>query len=365
MPPAAFPELPFAAMRQQVAAVLLNVGRSIPPSGFAQFWSKWRQAAFTGAVSLDPITPSSAAYQAAEAIGCTHILRSADSVRIGARLMLPPGPLKGFIITTHGYGMADDEPMPAANPWAQRSLGLLALRLRGYPGSCFDVPAWWNAQGGWVAQGIHDIAQWSMPGAVGDVISACRAIRQQFGQRIPIALHGESFGGAIAIITASQLAGQIEIDRMVIGVPTMGDWAWRLAHNVGSGMESDIREVLSVNDETAARQIRANLRLLDTVVHARRVVCPVVMKIAVQDPVVPPPTVGAIYNALGSAPGTKWRFLVGYGHTPDTPMADLRRHALFERLAVDFLDPAWFLQGMNAWEDAMLSGHQSNSPGTA
>ncbi|MGP1346054.1 MAG: acetylxylan esterase [Phycisphaerales bacterium] len=357
-------------MREQLLGALLHVGRSIPPPGFVQFWSKWRRPVFSGEPALVGVEDSGAGVGGVgegEALrfGLTHILRGGDGVRLGVRLTLPEGcggaggvgSVRGVVITTHGYAVGRDEPIGAAPVRVlKRGLAVLSLRVRGYPGSAWDVPDWSAAAGGWIAQRIDDLHKWSLPGGVGDVIAAFRAARAMFGQAMPISLHGESFGGALAILAASQLSGRGEVSRMVLGVPTMGDWNWRLANSVGSGLESDVRGAMERADGEGARAIRSNLRLFDTVVHAKRVVCPVVMKIAGEDPVVPPHTVAAIYNALGSAPGTKWRFLVGHGHTPDLPGADVRRHALFERLGSEFLDSSWGLEGMRAWEGRMDGG---------
>ena len=46
-----------------------------------------------------------------------------------------------------------------------------------------------------------------------------------------------------------------------------------------------------------------------------------------------------MFNALGSSPGAKWRYVTRFGHF-DGGLGDLRRHAAFDRLAAEFLDPA-------------------------
>jgi hypothetical protein len=57
-----------------------------------------------------------------------------------------------------------------------------------------------------------------------------------------------------------------------------------------------------------------------------------------RDDVVPAPAAAAVFNALGSDPGCKWRFVVKRGHA-DGGIADARRHALFDRLVREFLGP--------------------------
>jgi cephalosporin-C deacetylase-like acetyl esterase len=80
------------------------------------------------------------------------------------------------------------------------------------------------------------------------------------------------------------------------------------------------------------------LRLHDAAIHARRVRCPALCKLALRDEVVPAPAAASVFNALGTDPGRKWRHVTRYGHF-DGGIADGRRHAAFERLVVEFLDP--------------------------
>jgi len=54
---------------------------------------------------------------------------------------------------------------------------------------------------------------------------------------------------------------------------------------------------------------------------------------------VPAPAAASVFNALATDPARKWRHVVKYGHF-DGGIADMRRHAAFEKLVVEFLDPA-------------------------
>src|SRR5690606_12115974 len=94
-----------------------------------------------------------------------------------------------------------------------------------------------------------------------DVFQACRAVRNWIlGRRGDgvdaepeptdhplVFLYGESLGGGLAVIAASQLAGRLPrahfIDRLALGLPSLGDWPWRLAHPA-QGTGADVAKVL-------------------------------------------------------------------------------------------------------------------------
>ena len=111
------------------------------------------------------------------------------------------------------------------------------------------------------------------------------------------------------------------------------DWRWRIGR-YGSGAGASVSAAL-----TAARQddrrLRRSLLLFDAALHARRVQCPVLCKLAGRDDVVPAPAAAAVFNALPD--GQKWRFLARYGHF-DGGLADARRHGQFERVSRFFLN---------------------------
>lgn len=202
--------------------------------------------------------------------------------------------------------------------------------------------------------------RWVYPQGVADVFQACRALRWWLAGRgvstPSIFLHGESFGGGLALPAASKLAGRgierAHIGRLVLGLPTMGDWPWRLAHPVRSGSGTEIATLIERRPE-GADLIRLRLRLLDSVVHAGRIRCPVLCKLAERDEVVPAPTAAAVFNAMRVDPGMKWRFVVPDGHA-ETGLANARRHLEFERCMTDFLDPTRDpASAMLGWSDRL------------
>jgi len=160
------------------------------------------------------------------------------------------------------------------------------------------------------------------------------------------------------VIAASQLSELDEPARLVIGLPTMGDWPWRMSlpeNPRGMSAGERIRRFIS-DHANLSGDIATTLRVFDTAVHSRRITCPVLCKLAARDDVVPAPAAAAVFNALGSDPGLKWRYVTHYGHF-DGGLTDLRRHALFDRVAADFLDPSLDVsEAMAPWEAVMTNG---------
>lgn len=290
----------------------------------------------------------------------THEFQSTRHVRIGCALVLPRGRPTAGLVALHGY--EDVPPLDdSAGRWGalvQGGTAVLCMRVRGYPGSQLDVPGLvehaGRAVGGeWITYGL-DVpisengygCEWSFSYAVADVVNACRALRRLIDRQstdCPIFMHGESFGAALAVIAAAQLLDRERRSapaRMAIGVPSMGDWPWRLSQDpaMSRGVGGAIRRFIAEYPWLES-QVVETLRIFDTALHAQRIRCPVLCKLALLDDVVPAPSAAAVFNALGTDPGLKWRFVTRYGHF-DGGLADLRRHAVFERLVEAFLDPA-------------------------
>jgi hypothetical protein len=88
-------------------------------------------------------------------------------------------------------------------------------------------------------------------------------------------------------------------------------------------------------------------------VHAGRVRCPVLCKLAERDEIVPAPTAGAVFNGLRVDPGMKWRFVVPHGHA-ETGLANAAGTLEFERCMTDFLDPGIEpAAAMRGWGDRL------------
>lgn len=363
-------------------ATLAHVGECTPAPMHQPVWNRWREAVAGTRPRLGPAEPADHSDPTA-----THRFESVGSVSIGCALELPPKgtPLLAGLVTTHGY-----ENAPAlgetARRWrglAARGVAVLCVRVRGYPGSQLETGDWRGGAAaplGWITRGYpptlnrpEDALSWSLPLAVADVACALRAlaawVRARAERALPLYLHGESFGGGLAVIATAQTPAEVaRVERLAIGTPTFGDWHWRLAdaRRMAFGSGAQLLALLrSMGGVERASETVQTLRLCDAVVHAARVRCPVLCKLALRDEVVPAPSAAAVFNALGADPGLKWRFLVQEGHT-EGAISTARRHALFDRAVEDFLDPALApAEAMAAWEDALTSGDRPAQRGRA
>lgn len=303
---------------------LARVAEVEKPTGFDAYWDAWRDE-----VQSLPVRFHGAVDQAQNEI----VIRSKREVRVVGRLSLPAEPPRGVVITTHGYQL----PAPAfpsdPEPWTERQgLATLRLRVRGYPPSTLDLPMLGTD---WILYHLRSPDDWIVSDAVADVVQAYRVMRHFFGDAMPIALHGESLGGGLAVMAAAQLERLGDRpNRVVLGLPSLGDWRWRHEQYCSGAGGLVNMELASLREEADA--IVERLRLHDAAIHAGEVTAPVLAKLAISDDAVPAPSAAAIYNALGCV--DKWRFVVRWGHF-DGGIADLRRHAAFEALQVAFLDP--------------------------
>lgn len=293
------------------------------PEGFDRFWREFREAIGTFSTHWQGslTEPSS-----------EIVIPSWRSVRVVARVSIPAGEIRGIIITSHGYAAEtafSDEP----EPWADFGLATVRLRVRGYPPSTLDMN---DVRTDWILHGIESAEAWILNGAVADIIQAFRCAKTAFGSDLPVVLHGESFGGGLAVIAASQLFAMDEQPhRLILGLPTFGDWTWRSSRYC-NGSGGQVNMLLDARRGEQKEKLMSNLLLFDATLHARNVTCPLVSKLAHVDDTVPAPSAAAIHNAIGSK--RKWRFETKYGHF-DGGISDLRRHILFEQIHPQFADP--------------------------
>lgn len=366
------------------SATLAHVADPTPSRFHVPFWNGWTKAIAADDARLTAWT--SRDLDPADATA-THQVVSHRHVRLGCRLIEPagahkPGMVRSGVVVLHGY----ERPIPLAQeddvwaPLISRGVAVLALRIRGFAGSLVDTGDWSSPS--WICRGLDvpvtstrpeggdstctDLMAWSLPLGIADVVNACRALARHLGPGVPISLSGESFGGALASIAAGLFATHpelgVEIARLQIALPTFGDWKWRLASERltrAGGSQREVRDLL-VQEASRADELVERLRICDTAVHAQRIKCPVLCKLALRDEVVPAPSAAAVYNALYSPPGRKWRFVTPYGHF-DGGIRNARRHALFDRCTIDFLDPgAEPIDSMVRWQPLLASGERAS-----
>ena len=341
------------------AATLSHVAELTLSPWHQAFWQAWGREFWAHAPILDRLPAADPSDP-----GVTHRFDSTllgRPVAVGCRLITArdatdtPVPARAGVVVTHGYSgvdpLAKDEERYLS--LARRGVAVLLVRVRGFPGSQLGVGPLHEHATGYITHGLdrlmhgpEDAMSWILAGAVADVAGACRALAAHLhasGQGTPpISIRGESFGAGLAVVAAAQLAAGLHIHRLVLGVPTLGDWSWRLSlpeHSLPrAGMGREIRELL-IREGQRADAIVQVLRLCDATLHAPAVRCPALVKLALRDDLVPAPSQAAIFNALGSNTGARERFVVPYGHF-DGGIASARRHAEFEREADAFLDPS-------------------------
>lgn len=305
------------------------------PDGFANaFDAHW--AAFREAVGLLPLRWQGAIDSPTNQV----VIRSLDSVRVVARVTMPEPAVavRGVVVTSHGYAdvpeVFEDEP----EPWTASGIATVRVRVRGYPPSTMDLP---DLRGDWIMHkpplrtNVADA--WIVRGAVADVMQAVRCAGAHFGDGIPITLHGESLGGGLATIAAAQLELMREqTSRLILGVPTFGDWRWRATRycNGSGGQINMLLDALRGDDRD---NLLEGLLLYDAALHAPRITVPTLAALALLDDTVPAPTAAAIFNAIASH--EKWRFVTRFGHY-EGGIAHARRVAMFDRLTVEFADPS-------------------------
>ncbi len=363
---------------------LSRVGDTTPAPDHSVFWGWWFRELVRERPKLVPADDE-------DNTGVTHMFTSMGGARIGCRLVEAEGGggARGGVVVLHGY--SDPRPLERdAIRWrwaSEKGLDVLLVRVRGYPGSTSttgDLTTPDEHRLGWITRGFDCVERgpdsmmgWVLPQAVADAANACRVMRNRLAgdengeptrplaSKRPLYLVGESLGGALAVMAAAQLSGRLAreqvIDRLVVGTPTLGDWAWRLEHEP-AGTGAEISRVLDAN-EGRRDELLERLQMTDTVVHAGRVRTPTLCKLAMHDEVVPAPTAAAVFNALATSPGQKWRFVVPVGHAPGD-LSCTRRHAMFERCMHDFLDPSREAdEAMDAWEALLIEGDHPPAAG--
>jgi cephalosporin-C deacetylase-like acetyl esterase len=305
-----------------IEQTLAHTVQSSPPSNFESCWSTFREE----------IETLSTHWQGSIDAPVNQLLiRSSRDVRVVGQLILPDQPPVGLVVTSLGSSVPAG--FPAVDPlWSDRGLATLQLRVRGFPPSTAELG---DLGGEWILHKLGVEDAWIVRGAVADVVQAVRCARRHFGNETPIMLHGESLGGGLAVMAASQLErlGEPPL-RLVIGLPDCGDWRWRADHfcNGAGGLVNEA--LIGLRDDREG--LMRTLLLFDTAHHASTISVPTLVKLAERDDAVPAPSAAAVYNALASA--CKQCFVVPYGHF-DGGMVSVRRHEQFERLASAFLDP--------------------------
>jgi len=346
-------------------ATLAHVADTRRAGDHTPFWNAWDDQVKQGV----PVLTTRADVDQSDPTA-THEFQSLRHVRVGGFLVSPRSPdqVRAGLVVLHGYEVSDPLERQASRwaPLADRGVATLLIRLRGYPGSQLDTGPL-ESPWGLITHGLDACVgadphpeSWIVSRWTADVVLACVVLRQYLSKRagrphIPLFLRGDSLGGGLAVLAIARLAGMLgdpcPVQRLVLANPSLADWTWRAclpvdrARGAGGDLARFVRDIGAQGPD-----VLAALRLFDPVVHARRVQCPTLCRLALRDEIVPAPTSAAVFNALGASRSDRYRFVTRYGHH-DGGIAEARRHTLFERCCDEFLDPSREpSKSMPAWE---------------
>ncbi len=325
------------------AATLSHVADQAHPDIYSRAWAEWRDV-------IEDFPPT-------EPVSGAPAMNGFGGTSVPCRIVMPEGELRAMLVEAPD---ADNQWRPT-QAMLDRGVGVFQVGLRG----CSvgeEPPMDWACEG--LGEGFdrgQDVVNWRVMQAAGDVASAvlsCGLLG------VPVYARGRSLGGGLLVLALAGLAGQATIERVVLELPGLGDWTWRWAQASKASLSGKASpangigsELLSYASRFPARrsQLYDSLRIIDAALAAPKLHGSTLCKLALHDAVVPAPTAAAVFNAIGTDTGNKWRFVVPTGHSAQD-MASNRRHAQFERCATDFLDPANTpSSSMRAWEEAMRS----------
>ncbi len=329
-----------AGVDRSALLALAHVADQSVPDIYQRAWAEW-QACIE---EHEPDAP----------VDGQRVLLGFEGESVPCRVDLPAGEARALLVRAPDADNAWMDP----ERFLDRGVGVVQVGLRGCDAG-ERAPADWACEG--LGEGFDRGEQaigWRLMQAAGDVGMALIA-----GSRLGVELWGvgRSLGGGLLVLAAAGLAGMpkppAQVKRMVLELPALGDWKWRWAQaaraSVGGASASGAMGVLEgvaggllkYAGRFPARRSEMfdSLRIADAALAAPRVRAPVLCKLATQDPIVPAPAAAAVFNAIASPTGRKWRFVVPRGHhdaaAKGVDLGNARAHAAFDRCAADFLDP--------------------------
>ncbi len=258
--------------------------------------------------------------------------RSVRDVTIeGQVLPASPSDRRGVVLELHGAeteGRISTEPPP----WSELGLTTLRIRVRGFPPS--EVEHSCEIGPRWLCGNVGAADSWIVRNAVADVMQAARIARIAMTPGEPLSIVGPSLGGGLAVMAVAQLTCMsIAVDRLVLDLPSLGDWAWR-SDRYSNGLGGPLVQLIDVLRGADRDALVASLAYCDAALHAETIRCPVLCHLAELDDVVPAPTAAAICNALGSSQIE--RVITRYGHF-DGGLRHAREIAAFRQVVPRFL----------------------------
>lgn len=282
---------------------------SAVPAGFDEFWTRTLSALF--AIEPHPTSVSLPFRPAGSCVAAEFRSLGGATIRCwfsGPRNTKEPRAHAPLLVTCHGYGGAVDQ--ERIRRLSGFGMNVVGVDVRGF-GLSRDAIGGISPYG-YVMTGHASAESSIMRGAVCDYIQAYRAATDWFGLANQVTFQGFSFAGGLAIMAASSLVLARECrvlhapavpNVVAAGAPTFGDLRRRLELcQSGSGKETATYLSLHPNDEKRTMNVLSHfdtcffaprLRL-----HPQGALKRLIMGVGLHDPVVPPETVFAIFNAF-------------------------------------------------------------------
>lgn len=200
------------------------------------------------------------------------------------------------IIFYHGYGWHKLEPADYLG-WALQGYAVLAVDVRGQSGESGDPAPYPGGHApGFMTRGILDPHGYYYRYVYADAVRAVAALAGLAGvDRGRIGVAGASQGGGLSLAVA---ALRDDVRTAMAGVPFLCHYERAIAM-ADDGPYLEIVRYLKIHrhDEDA---VWRTLRYVDVLNLADRVTCPTLVTVGLRDPICPPSTVYAAYNALAA-----------------------------------------------------------------
>lgn len=274
------------------------------PADFTNFWFETlddllAQSAHARSVSLPAVDTPGAIAAEFRSLGDVPVRCWFSGARPPAESS--PSPL---VVTSHGYGGAVD-------PERIRRLGSLGMNVVGFDARGFGLSRDalpFVSSYGYLLTGADTKESCILRGAVADFVQAYRSAVDWFGVPSHVTFQGFSFAGGLAVMAAALLQmgskGPPPPSILAVGAPTFGDVDERI-RTCESGSGRELADYLKLHPEKAIETL-STFDYFDTRFFAPHLPSSEKMRILAGigafDPVVPAPTVRAIYDALKEEP---------------------------------------------------------------
>jgi cephalosporin-C deacetylase len=284
-------DLPLSELRTHIV-------ETVEPDGFDAFWAETLaetsahdlaprfERAMTPLTSVETFDIAFNGFGGSEVRGWFHLPRDAEG-------LLPC--VVEYIGYGGGRGLSHQHVFWASAGWAHLVMDNRGQGATWSVGVTYDPGLGASSYPGVTTSGLRSPSGYYYRRLYADAVRAVEAAQSHPAVDVSrVAVAGGSQGGALALASASL---RDDVFAVLADVPFMTD-ILRATEITDSTPYSEIRGFLSVHrDEVDAA--RRTLSFFDVAVLARRAVAPALFSVGLMDPVCPPSTVYAAYNAYG------------------------------------------------------------------